>query len=142
MKATSKKYGENWDGWAFPQVSGLYTVQGRAFPKMISSLIKGIRIWDEDEVAEHVLWVGTVPGPMRSLLLRVVEGSNDGGSSWRVLDEQFSQRFETRFQRKTFKINSLGLSSNAFRFRFLKVRDVEATSRLQLGSIDLYARSS
>lgn len=49
------------------------------------------------------------------LLFRVVEGSNDGGSSWRVLDEQFSQRFETRFQRKTFKINSVGLSSNAFR---------------------------
>lgn len=80
--------------------------------------------------------------PERDPMDWVVEGSSDGGSSWRVLDEQFSQRFETRFQRKTFKINSVGLSSNAFRFRFLKVRDVEATSRLQLGSIDLYARSS
>ena len=71
MKATSKKYGENWDGWAFPQVSGLYTVQGRAFPKMISSLIKGTRIWDEDEdeVAEHGIWCQNVPSRCRSLFI-------------------------------------------------------------------------
>ncbi|GAV81552.1 LOW QUALITY PROTEIN: hypothetical protein CFOL_v3_25006, partial [Cephalotus follicularis] len=67
----------------------------------------------------------------------VVEGSNDGGSCWRDLDRT-SQKFENRFQRKTYRLTSLGFSANAFRFRFLTVRDVESNSRLQLGSIDLY----
>ncbi|XP_043702666.1 peptide-N(4)-(N-acetyl-beta-glucosaminyl)asparagine amidase isoform X2 [Telopea speciosissima] len=80
--------------------------------------------------------------PERDPMNWVVEGSDDGGSSWYVLDKQTSQMFEKRFQRKTFKIHSVGRLSNAFRFRFLAVRDVQATSRLQIGSIDLFARIS
>ncbi|KAJ0253861.1 Peptide-N(4)-(N-acetyl-beta-glucosaminyl)asparagine amidase [Hirschfeldia incana] len=68
----------------------------------------------------------------------VLEGSNDGGSTWHVLDKQTSQVFEERFQRKSYKITSPGFQANLFRFRFLCVRDVNSTSRLQLGSIDLY----
>ncbi|KAK9292289.1 hypothetical protein L1049_020253 [Liquidambar formosana] len=79
--------------------------------------------------------------PERDPMDWVVEGSDDGGSSWRVLDKQTSQMFENRFQRRTFKIQSVGHLSNAFRFRFLAVRDVQSTSRLQVGSIDLYASS-
>ncbi|XP_050275005.1 peptide-N(4)-(N-acetyl-beta-glucosaminyl)asparagine amidase [Quercus robur] len=72
----------------------------------------------------------------------VVEGSNDGRSSWHLLDKQTSQMFEDRFQRRTFKITPVGLQFNVFRFRFLAVRDVKENSRLQLGSIDLYAKGS
>ncbi|XP_056865294.1 peptide-N(4)-(N-acetyl-beta-glucosaminyl)asparagine amidase isoform X2 [Raphanus sativus] len=68
----------------------------------------------------------------------VLEGSNDGGSTWHVLDKQTSQVFEERFKRKSYKITSPGFQANLFRFRFLCVRDVNSTSRLQLGSIDLY----
>ncbi|KAL0737919.1 hypothetical protein Bca4012_014129 [Brassica carinata] len=68
----------------------------------------------------------------------VLEGSNDGGSTWHVLDKQTCQVFEERFQRKSYKITSPGFQANLFRFRFLCVRDVDSTSRLQLGSIDLY----
>ncbi|KAL9447668.1 hypothetical protein AB3S75_015190 [Citrus x aurantiifolia] len=77
--------------------------------------------------------------PERDPMDWVLNGSNDGGSSWHVLDKQTSQMFENRFQRKTFKIKSTGFLSNAFRFKFLKVRDVNSTSRMQIGSIDLYA---
>ncbi|CAA7058789.1 unnamed protein product, partial [Microthlaspi erraticum] len=69
----------------------------------------------------------------------VLEGSSDGGSTWQVLDKQTCQVFEERFQRKSYKIStSPGFQANLFRFRFLCVRDVNSTSRLQLGSIDLY----
>jgi peptide-N4-(N-acetyl-beta-glucosaminyl)asparagine amidase len=68
----------------------------------------------------------------------ILEGSNDGGSTWCVLDKQTSQVFEERFQRKSYKITTPGFQANLFRFRFLSVRDVNSTSRLQLGSIDLY----
>ncbi|CAK9136042.1 unnamed protein product [Ilex paraguariensis] len=74
-------------------------------------------------------------------ILWVVEGSDDGGSTWRVLDKQTSQMFTKRFQRKTFEIQSQGVLSNAFRLSFLAVRDKQATSRFQIGSIDLFARS-
>ncbi|GAV90537.1 LOW QUALITY PROTEIN: hypothetical protein CFOL_v3_33946, partial [Cephalotus follicularis] len=67
----------------------------------------------------------------------VIEGSNDRGSCWRDLDRQTSQKFENRIQR-TYRLTSLGFPANAFRFRFLTIRDVESNSRLQLGSIDLY----
>ncbi|GAV90643.1 Transglut_core domain-containing protein [Cephalotus follicularis] len=77
--------------------------------------------------------------PERDPMDWVVEGSNDGGSRWRDLDRQTSQKFENRFQRKTYRLTPLGFPANAFRFRFLTVRDVESNSRLQLGSIDLYA---
>ncbi|XP_076928523.1 peptide-N(4)-(N-acetyl-beta-glucosaminyl)asparagine amidase-like, partial [Bidens hawaiensis] len=72
----------------------------------------------------------------------VVEGSDDGGSSWRVLDEQTGQTFDNRFQRKAYKVKLQGVLANVFRFRFLAVRDGQANSRFQIGSIDLYASSN
>ncbi|XP_077244385.1 peptide-N-glycanase 1 [Tasmannia lanceolata] len=80
--------------------------------------------------------------PERDPMDWIVEGSDDGGSSWNILDKQTSQMFEKRFQRKTFKIESVRRMSNAFRLRFLKVRDSNTTSRFQIGSIDLYAKTS
>ncbi|XP_057721476.1 peptide-N(4)-(N-acetyl-beta-glucosaminyl)asparagine amidase isoform X1 [Arachis stenosperma] len=79
--------------------------------------------------------------PERDPMDWVLEGSNDKGISWRVLDNQTSQFFEERFQRRTFLISSESFPANLFRFRFLAVRDVHSNSRLQLGSIDLYAKS-
>ncbi|XP_019258725.1 PREDICTED: peptide-N(4)-(N-acetyl-beta-glucosaminyl)asparagine amidase isoform X2 [Nicotiana attenuata] len=72
----------------------------------------------------------------------VLEGSENGGSSWHLLDKQTSQMFDKRFQRKTFTVSSPGYLANAFRLRFLAVRDANANSRFQIGSIDLYASSS
>ncbi|XP_070035613.1 peptide-N(4)-(N-acetyl-beta-glucosaminyl)asparagine amidase-like [Nicotiana tomentosiformis] len=72
----------------------------------------------------------------------VVEGSENGGSSWHLLDKQTSQMFDKRFQRKTFTVTSPGYLANAFRLRFLAVRDANANSRFQIGSIDLYASSN
>ncbi|KAH7543676.1 hypothetical protein FEM48_Zijuj02G0210500 [Ziziphus jujuba var. spinosa] len=72
----------------------------------------------------------------------VLEGSNDGGSTWHLLDERISQMFDGRFQRRTFKVASIDLLSDLFRFRFLAVRDVNSTSRSQKGSIDFYSASS
>lgn len=46
---------------------------------------------------------------------RIVEGSDDGGSSWFLLDKRSSQLFEKRFQRKTYQIEAAGAMSNAFR---------------------------
>eukprot|EP00258_Populus_trichocarpa_P023347 XP_024439366.1 peptide-N(4)-(N-acetyl-beta-glucosaminyl)asparagine amidase isoform X1 [Populus trichocarpa] len=80
--------------------------------------------------------------PERDPMDWVVEGSDDGGSSWRILDKQTSQMFKNRFQRKSFKINSDSVPCNTFRFQFLAARDVQSNSRLQLGSIDLYASSN
>ncbi|KAL8231859.1 hypothetical protein R6Q57_001637 [Mikania cordata] len=69
----------------------------------------------------------------------VVEGSDDGGSSWCVLDEQTCQVFDNRFQRKAYKVKLQGFLASIFRFRFLAVADGQATSRFQIGSIDLYS---
>ncbi|OMO96376.1 Transglutaminase-like protein [Corchorus olitorius] len=80
--------------------------------------------------------------PERDPMNWVVEGSNDGGSNWRILDERTSEVFDKRFQRKTYKITSTGFLSNIFRFRFLAVRDGDTNSRFQVGSIDLYTRQS
>lgn len=80
--------------------------------------------------------------PERDPMDWVVEGSDDGGSSWRILDKQTSQMFKDRFQRKSFKINSDSVPCNTFRFQFLAARDGQSNSRLQLGSIDLYASSN
>ncbi|KAJ8621823.1 hypothetical protein MRB53_030352 [Persea americana] len=80
--------------------------------------------------------------PERDPMDWIVEGSSDGGTSWNILDKQTSQMFDKRFNRRTFKIESVRQMSNAFKFRFLAVRDSKATSRFQIGSIDLYARSS
>ncbi|XP_031397412.1 peptide-N(4)-(N-acetyl-beta-glucosaminyl)asparagine amidase isoform X2 [Punica granatum] len=94
----------------------------------------------EELVAYELMSANDVPE--RDPMDWVIEGSDDSGDSWRVLDRQTSQLFENRFQRKTFLIKSTGLLSNAFRFRFLAVRDSQSNPRLQIGSIDLYARGS
>ncbi|KAJ0982904.1 hypothetical protein J5N97_011159 [Dioscorea zingiberensis] len=77
--------------------------------------------------------------PERDPMNWIVEGSNNGGQSWDVLDEQKSQIFEKRFQRKSFKVQSKQ-KYNLFRFRVLSVRDPEATSRFQIGCIDLWSQ--
>lgn len=79
--------------------------------------------------------------PERDPMDWILEGSNDEGTSWQVLDKQTSQFFKDRFQRRTYMINSASFPSNLFRFRFLAVKDNQSTSRLQIGSIDLYAKS-
>ncbi|KAK2365173.1 DNA repair protein Rad4 family [Trifolium repens] len=79
--------------------------------------------------------------PERDPMDWILEGSNDDGNSWQVLDKQTSQFFKDRFQRKTYMINSASSPSNLFRFRFLAVKDIQSTSRLQIGSIDLYAKT-
>ncbi|KAI3473915.1 hypothetical protein Pfo_028109 [Paulownia fortunei] len=60
----------------------------------------------------------------------------DGGSSWQILDKQTSQKFDKRFQRKTFEVKSQSFLANAS-----AVREVKSTSRFQIGSIDLYMRT-
>ncbi|KAJ1413898.1 Rad4/PNGase transglutaminase-like fold [Sesbania bispinosa] len=80
--------------------------------------------------------------PERDPMDWILEGSNDEGISWQVLDKQTSQFFEDRFQRRTYTINSGSFPSKVFRFRFLAVRDIQSTSRLQIGSIDLYAKTT
>nr|GMC91032.1 peptide-N(4)-(N-acetyl-beta-glucosaminyl) asparagine amidase [Ipomoea batatas] len=72
----------------------------------------------------------------------VIEGSTNGGSSWHVLDKQTNQIFDKRFQRKTYTVKSQSFLANAFRIRFLAVRDGKENPRFQIGSIDLYGRCS
>nr|XP_027188488.1 peptide-N(4)-(N-acetyl-beta-glucosaminyl)asparagine amidase isoform X2 [Cicer arietinum] len=79
--------------------------------------------------------------PERDPMDWILEGSNDEGISWQVLDKQNSQFFKDRFQRRTYMINSASFPSNIFRFRFVAVKDIQSTSRLQIGSIDLYAKT-
>lgn len=79
--------------------------------------------------------------PERDPMDWVVEGSDDGGISWCVLDKQSSRLFEKRFQRKTFKVGTRR-KCNAVRFHFLSVRDPKTQSRFQIGSIDLYSKES
>ncbi|KAL3030530.1 hypothetical protein AAZX31_03G225800 [Glycine max] len=79
--------------------------------------------------------------PERDPMDWILEGSSDDGISWRVLDKQTSQFFEDRFQRRTYTISSANFPCNVFRFRFLAVRYIQSNSRLQIGSIDLYAKS-
>ncbi|XP_062143342.1 peptide-N(4)-(N-acetyl-beta-glucosaminyl)asparagine amidase-like isoform X2 [Alnus glutinosa] len=51
--------------------------------------------------------MSTNDAPERDPMDWVVEGSNDGGSSWHLLDKQTSQIFEDRFQRRAFKVTSV-----------------------------------
>lgn len=80
--------------------------------------------------------------PERDPMNWILEGSKDGGLTWHTLDEQTNQIFVNRFQRKTYKITAQPILSNTYRLRFLSVRDVQATSRLQIGSIDLYEKGN
>ncbi|KAK9152592.1 hypothetical protein Sjap_000072 [Stephania japonica] len=142
--------------------SGLVRASGEELPFGIAtSAFDGIRNskWEEPNGAKGS-WITyeTTDGKMHNLetyelmsandaperdpMNWVLEGSNDGGLTWYILDERTSQMFEHRFQRKVFKVESVEHPSNAFRFKFLSVRDVEATPRLQIGSIDLYEMPS
>lgn len=71
----------------------------------------------------------------------VLEGSNDGGCTWTVLDARKSQLFSRRYERKSFKIlQERRIMCNAFRLKFLAVRDSSSQSRLQLSCVDFYKR--
>ncbi|KAF7137745.1 hypothetical protein RHSIM_Rhsim07G0075700 [Rhododendron simsii] len=140
--------------------SGLALASGEEFPfGIITSAFDGTRLskWEEPNGARGC-WIiyKVLENKMHELVAYelmsandvperdpkdwVLEGSDDGGSSWRVLDKQNSQMFKNRFERRAYKIASVGFLANAFRFRFLAVRDARENNRLQLGSIDLYAR--
>uniref|UniRef100_A0A803KPR6 Peptide-N(4)-(N-acetyl-beta-glucosaminyl)asparagine amidase n=1 Tax=Chenopodium quinoa TaxID=63459 RepID=A0A803KPR6_CHEQI len=95
----------------------------------------------EEQMCEVVAYelMSANDAPERDPMDWIVEGSSDGGSNWYVLDRQTSQKFDSRFQRKLYRVGSRHTQSNAIRFTFLSVRDVKSTSRLQIGSIDLYA---
>ncbi|KAJ7973469.1 Peptide-N(4)-(N-acetyl-beta-glucosaminyl)asparagine amidase [Quillaja saponaria] len=140
--------------------SGSVLASGEELPfGIVTSAFDGIRIskWEEPNGARgcwimykvsdnkmHELVAYEImsanDAPERDPMDWVIEGSGDGGSSWKVLDKQNSQMFENRFQRNTYVIASESFQSNAFRIRFLGVRDFQSNSRLQVGSIDLYAR--
>ncbi|XP_021750542.1 uncharacterized protein LOC110716236 isoform X1 [Chenopodium quinoa] len=47
----------------------------------------------------------------------IVEGSSDGGSNWYVLDRQTSQKFDSYFQRKLYRVGSRHTQSNAISTR-------------------------
>ncbi|KAI8546094.1 hypothetical protein RHMOL_Rhmol07G0089600 [Rhododendron molle] len=141
--------------------SGLALASGEEFPfGIITSAFDGTRLskWEEPNGARGC-WIiyKVLDNKMHELVAYelmsandvperdpkdwVLEGSDDGGSSWRVLDKQNSQMFKNRFERRAYKIASVGFLANAFRFWFLAVLDARENNRLQLGSIDLYARS-
>ncbi|KAL6496960.1 Peptide-N(4)-(N-acetyl-beta-glucosaminyl)asparagine amidase [Orobanche gracilis] len=52
--------------------------------------------------------------PERDPMDWILEGSEDGGSSWRFLNKQTSQKFDKRFQRKTYEVGSQPILANAF----------------------------
>jgi len=78
--------------------------------------------------------------PERDPMHWVLEASTDGGSTWNTIDTRSSEIFETRFFRKTFTVDKR-CKANAFRFRFLCVRESHSNPRFQIGSIDLYGRT-
>nr|AFK46024.1 unknown [Lotus japonicus] len=160
----SEKYGKNM--FLLPLLklnrlhSGSVIASAEELPfGIVTSAFDGTRIskWEEPNGAKGC-WVGYKTfnnnmfelaayelmsannAPERDPMDWILEGSNDKGISWQVLDKQTSQFFEDRFQRRTYTINSASFPSNVFRFRFLAVRDINFTSRLQIGSIDLYAK--
>ncbi|KAH7863525.1 hypothetical protein Vadar_018624 [Vaccinium darrowii] len=167
MHNVNVSYNFNKDSLSWPLLKlnriccGLALASGEEFPfGIVTSAFDGTRLskWEEPNgargcwiiykvldnkmhelVAYELMSANDVPE--RDPMDWVLEGSDDGGSSWRVLDKQISQMFKNRFERRTYKIASVGFLANAFRFRFLAVRDAQSNNRLQLGSIDLYARS-
>ncbi|KAL9273552.1 Peptide-N(4)-(N-acetyl-beta-glucosaminyl)asparagine amidase-like protein [Drosera capensis] len=169
MIQTLKNSGEiSKDSFSLPTMrlnrihSGSVLASGEELPFGIAtSAFDGIRLskWEEpsgakgawivykladDKKCELVAYefMSANDAPERDPMDWVVEGSDDGGSSWHIIDKQTSQKFEGRFQRKTCKVTSSGVESNTFRFRFLAVRDAASTSRLQIGSIDLYSHKA
>ncbi|XP_015695197.1 peptide-N(4)-(N-acetyl-beta-glucosaminyl)asparagine amidase isoform X2 [Oryza brachyantha] len=79
--------------------------------------------------------------PERDPMDWVLEGSADGGSTWNTIDARSSVIFDNRFYRKTFTVDK-SYKTNAFRFRFLRVRESNGNPRFQIGSIDLYGKST
>ncbi|RLM85863.1 hypothetical protein C2845_PM04G25180 [Panicum miliaceum] len=92
------------------------------------------------EVETTLSLPGRLSGSVEWRKARVLEGSADGGSSWNTIDTRSSEMFETRFFRKTFTVDKR-CKANAFRFRFLCVRESHSNPRFQIGSIDLYGRT-
>ncbi|KAI9076505.1 hypothetical protein K1719_041491 [Acacia pycnantha] len=141
--------------------SGLVVASAEELPfGIVTSAFDGNRVskWEEPNGAKGC-WIGyrtfakkyelaayelmsANDAPERDPMDWVLEGSDDDGNSWQVLDKETSQVFEDRFQRRTYTISSVSLPCNVFRLRFLASRDVQSTSRLQVGSIDLYARTT
>eukprot|EP00250_Pteridium_aquilinum_P011734 c20270_g1_i1 orf=444-2627(-) len=71
----------------------------------------------------------------------VLEGSNDGGCTWTVLDTRDSQLFSKRYERKCYGILlARRMLCNAFRLQFLAVRDSSSQSRLQLSCVNFYIK--
>ncbi|KAL8028776.1 hypothetical protein ABFX02_14G182900 [Erythranthe guttata] len=93
-----------------------------------------------DELVSYEL-MSANDAPERDPMDWILEGSGDGGSSWHILDKRTSEKFDKRYQRKTYQVKSQSFLANAFRFRFQAVRDVKSTSRFQIGSIDLYMKA-
>ncbi|KAK1680372.1 hypothetical protein QYE76_041220 [Lolium multiflorum] len=79
--------------------------------------------------------------PERDPMDWVLEGSADGGSTWSTIDPRSSVMFESRFCRKSFAVDKR-YTANAFRFRFLRARESSDNPRFQIGSIDLYGKST
>ncbi|KAK4279133.1 hypothetical protein QN277_016886 [Acacia crassicarpa] len=125
---TSAFDGNRVSKWEEPNGAGGCWIEYRTFDKKY-------------ELAAYEL-MSADDAPERDPMDWVLEGSDDDGNSWQVLDKQTSQVFEDRFQRRTYTLSSVSLPSNVFRLRFLASRDVQSTSRLQVGSIDLYARTT
>lgn len=142
--------------------SGLVLASGEELPfGIVTSAFDGTRLskWEEPNGATGCWVIYKLPDNQKHELVAyemmsandaperdprdwIVEGSEDGGSSWRILDRQNSQAFDRRFQRRTFVCESQGFLANAFRIQFLVVRDNKATTRFQIGSIDLYSKSN
>lgn len=71
----------------------------------------------------------------------VLEGSDDEGCSWKVLDTRASQLFSKRYERKCYQVSPDNrISCNAYRLRFLAVRDSSSQSRLQLSCVNFYKK--
>uniref|UniRef100_A0A0E0LKX5 Rad4/PNGase transglutaminase-like fold domain-containing protein n=1 Tax=Oryza punctata TaxID=4537 RepID=A0A0E0LKX5_ORYPU len=79
--------------------------------------------------------------PERDPMDWVLEGSSNGGSTWNTIDARSSVIFNSRFYRKTFTVDKR-YKANAFRFRFLRVRESNGNPRFQIGSIDFYGNCS
>ncbi|XP_074567332.1 peptide-N(4)-(N-acetyl-beta-glucosaminyl)asparagine amidase isoform X2 [Curcuma longa] len=82
-------------------------------------------------------FVSANDAPERDPMDWILEAKQVGGSTWILLDEQKSQIFDRRFQRKAFTVK-MKFKSNLFRFKFLAVKDGKANGRFQIGGINLY----
>lgn len=63
-------------------------------------------------------------------------GSNDGGRTWVVLDEETNQIFATRQERRVYKVRD-HTAFESFRLEIDRVRNPEAASSVQLAELEL-----